>query len=143
MNRYSLSHLSSPALRSVLHDRGVAVRFSDTDFIAVIAEFDSRKDYLPAGYPSMKSYCIHELALAEESAAKQIRVARTAGQFPAIFDALADGRLHLSAVILLAPHLVPETASELIAAAAHRSKSEIEQFLRERYARIDVPNLPD
>ncbi len=141
MNRYSLSHLSGTALRNVLHDRGVTVRFSDTDFIAAIAEFDTRKDYLPAGYPSMKSYCIHELGLPEESAAKRIRVARAAREFPAIFDALADGRLHQSAVVLLAPHLVLETASDLIAAAAHRSKSEIEKLLRERFARIDVPNL--
>jgi Arc/MetJ family transcription regulator len=141
LNRYSLSHLSSPALRNVLHDRGVTVRFSDADFIAAIAEFDARKDYLAEGYPSMKSYCIQELELPEESAAKRIRVARAARDFPAIFDALADGRLHLSAVVLLAPHLLPETASELIAAAAHRSKSEIEKLLSERFARVDVPNL--
>ena len=41
---------------------------------------------------------------------KRIRVARTARQFPAIHDMLADGRLHLTAVVLLAPYLTPENA---------------------------------
>ncbi len=141
MNRYSLSHLSSPALRHVLHDRGATDRLSDADFIAAIAEFDARRDYLVEGYPSMKSYCIHELGIPEESAAKRIRVARAAREFPALYDALADGRLHLSAVVLLTPHLFAETANELIDGAAHRSKSEIEKLLSERFARIDVPNL--
>ena len=53
--------------------------------------------------------------------------------------ALADGRLHLSAVILLAPHLTEETAGDLPAAAAHRSKSEIEQLLAERFPKPDLP----
>ena len=56
-----------------------------------------------------------------------------------MFAAVADGRLHLAAVCLLAPHLAPDNADELLAAAAHRTKAELEQLLAERFPRPDVP----
>lgn len=46
--------------------------------------------------------------------------------FPEILEALEDGRLHLSAVVLLSPHLTTATVTELIAAATHKNKTEIE-----------------
>ena len=64
--------------------------------------------------------------------------ARAARCFPEIFTAVADGRLHLSAVVLLAPHLTEKTASDLIAAAAHRSKSEIKELLVARTPQPEV-----
>src|SRR6266545_831343 len=94
----------------------------------------------PAGHPSMYSYCVHELHLSDETAFKRIRAARTARQFPSILAALADGRLHVSAVVLLAPYLTPANADELLTAAAHRSKAEIEQLLAERFPRPDLPD---
>jgi len=39
-----------------------------------------------------------------------------------LFTALAEGRLHLTAVWLLAPHLTPKNAEELIQAANHKRK---------------------
>ncbi|MEO5618662.1 MAG: hypothetical protein ABIS67_12920, partial [Candidatus Eisenbacteria bacterium] len=84
------------------------------------------------------AYCVGELRLSEDSAFKRIRVARKARQFPAIFEAIADGRLHLGAVVLLAPYLTGETADELLGAAAHKTKSEIEQLLAERFPRPEV-----
>jgi hypothetical protein len=46
---------------------------------------------------------------------------------------VADGRLHLTAVRLLAPYLTPKNADELLAAATHRRRSEIEQLLAQRF----------
>ncbi len=76
----------------------------------------------------MRTYslsCVGELDLSEEAASKRIQAARVARRFPALFDALAEGRLHLSGVVLLAPCLTLENAEELLAAATHQSKSEI------------------
>ena len=103
-----------------------------------IAEFDARKLYRPAAYPSMFAYCLGVLHLSEDAAYKRIQAARAASRFPAIFDAVADGRLHLSAVCLLAPHLTEDTALELLATATHKTKQEIEQVLAERFPRPDV-----
>jgi 5-methylcytosine-specific restriction endonuclease McrA len=56
-----------------------------------------------------------------------------------VYALLADGRLHLTAVVMLAPYLTPENADELLAAAAHQSKAGIEQLLAERFPRPDLP----
>jgi len=88
-----------------------------------MAEIDARKLYLPAGYPSMYLYCVGEFHMSEDMTCRRIRAARAARQFPALVGAVAEGRLHLSAVVLLAPHLTEETATELLAAAAHRTRS--------------------
>lgn len=79
--------------------------------------------------------------MSEDAAAKRIQAARAARRFPAILAAVSDGRLHLSAVCLLAPYLIEDTAAELLAAATHRTKSEIERLLAERFPRPDLPTL--
>jgi hypothetical protein len=70
---------------------------------------------------------------------RTLHAARAARQFPAIFAALADGRLHLSAVVMLAPYLTEENVDELLAAAAHKSKSELDQLFAQRFPHADVP----
>jgi hypothetical protein len=100
---------------------------------------DERGLYRPAAYPSMVAYCIGELRFTEEAARKRIHAARTARRFPALLPAVADGRLSLSAVVTLAPRLSPENVAELVAAAAHRSRFELDRLLAERFPRLDVP----
>jgi hypothetical protein len=109
--------------------------------LAHISEFDARRLYLPAAYPSMFAYCVHELRLSEDAASRRIQAARVARRFPAIFEALATGRLHLTSVGLLAPHLTPENAAELIAGASDRTKPEIEELLALRFPRSEAMGL--
>jgi len=104
-----------------------------------IAEYDARKLYRPAGYASMFAYCVGHLRRSEVAAYKRIRVARAARRFPVIFDAIAEGRLHLSGVVLLAPHLTEHSAGDLLAAATHKTTREIERLLAERFPRPDLP----
>ena len=139
MTTYSLSHLPDAAL---LNDLLVLVRrdrATTAALLAHLAEVDARKLYLPAAYPSMHAYCVGVLRLSEDAAYKRIRVARTALRFPAIFAAIEDGRLHLSAVILLTPFLSEGTVDELIEVASHKRRDEIERLLAERFPRLDVP----
>ena len=137
MNTYSLTHLSDGALACGLFAAAAQDRTSTADLVAHIAEFDARSLYRPAGYSSMHLYCEHELYLSKDAVYKRIQVARAARDFPVIFEALADGRLHLTAVNLLAAHLVPENADELLAAAFHKRKSEIEDLIAERFPRTE------
>jgi hypothetical protein len=141
VNTYCLSHLSDPVLLRGLATLVSQDRATTAALLAHLAEVDARKLYLPAAYPSMFAYCVGELRLSEDAAYKRIQAARAARQFPAIFAAVADGRLHLAAVCLLAPHLTADNADELLAAAAHRSKTELEQLLAECFPRPDVPAL--
>ena len=139
MRTYSLSHLPDATLLRDLAALVARDRALTAALLAHLAEVDARKLYLPAAYPSMYAYCVGELRLSEEAAFKRIHAARVARKFPALFEAIADGRLHLSGVILLAPHLTPENAEELLADAAHRSKADIERLLARRFPRPEVP----
>lgn len=139
MNTYSRSNRGD---RDPLRELAAAFaeeRANTAQLLACIAEFDARRLYLSAGHPSIHSYCVHELHFSEEDAFERVRVARTARQFPAIFDALFEGRLHLSGVFSLAPHLTPENADELLCAAAHKNLSEIERLLAERFPQPGLP----
>src|SRR5881396_2841104 len=113
MQRYSLSHLSDQALGRDLATLVARERAATADVLAHIAEFDARKLYLPAAYPSMTAYCIGELHLSEDAAAKRIQAAHVAQRFPVAFELVAEGRLHLSALNLLARHLTEDNAEEL------------------------------
>ena len=76
--------------------------------------------------------------MSEDQAFKRIRAARAARRFPAVAAAVADGRLHLSGVVLLARHLTDENAEELVSEASDKSKGEIEVLLARRAPRPDV-----
>ena len=138
MKSYSLTHLSNETL---LHDLATLVardRITTAQLLAHLAEVDARQLYLPAGHSSMYAYCVGELRLSEDAAFKRIRVARKAREFPVLFAAIADGRLNLNGVVLLAPHLTRQNAEELIVAASGKARSEIEGLLAQRFPRSEA-----
>jgi hypothetical protein len=141
VSTYSLSHLSDAVLSRGLASLVAQDRTTTAAMLAHLAEVDARKLYLPAAYPSMYEYCVHELGPSEDAACNRIQAARVARQFPAILEAVADGRLHLSAVRLLGPCLTPENAGDLLAAGAHRTKPEIEELLARRFPRSEAMGL--
>ena len=49
----------------------------------------------------MFEYCVGELRFSEQTAFKRIRVARAAREHPVVHGMLADGRLNLSAIVML------------------------------------------
>src|SRR5262245_12045098 len=132
MSQYSLTHLSDGTLLRDLTALVARDRKTTAELLAHLAEVDARRLYLSAGYPSMHAYCEQKLRLSEDAANKRIRVARKAREVPALFGAIAEGRLHLSGVILLASHLTPDNADELIAAADRKSKAQIEMLIAAR-----------
>ncbi|HTR97288.1 MAG TPA: hypothetical protein VMH61_05255 [Candidatus Acidoferrales bacterium] len=141
MSPYSLAHLADHVL---LRDLGALValdRATTADLLAHLAEVDARKLYLPAGYPSMYAWCVGELHVSEQTAFKRIRAARTARQFPAALDAVADSRLNVSGIVLLAPHLTRDNARELLDAAAGRRREEIDRLIAERFPQSDVASI--
>ena len=141
MRPYILAHLSDTVLLRTLVALVVQDRHTTASLLAHIAEVDSRKLYAPAGYSSMHVYCVEGLGLSEDAAYKRIQAARASRQFPAILDAIAKGRLHLSGACLLAPCLTQENAEELLAESAGRRKSEIENMLARRFQRPCVGSM--
>jgi len=139
MPNYSLTHLGDADLVRQLAALVNRDRANTAWLLAHIAEVDDRRLYRPAGYPSMFAYCLEELRFSEDAAYKRIRAARAGRKYAQLFTALADGRLHLTALSLLAPHFTPENVDELIGAATHRSKPDIEELIAGRFG---VPGSP-
>lgn len=97
-----------------LIDLNAAARSHLSDLVAHIAEMDKRKLYARESAPSMFAWCRDVLHLSEAEAFLRIRAARASRRYPAILDMLADGRLHLTAVAKLAPHLSKQNAVWLL-----------------------------
>jgi len=133
MQNYVLSHVRDAVLLRDLAELVSRDRATTATLLAHIAEVDARRLYVPAGYSSMHAYCVDELRLSEDAAKRRIQAARAARQFPAIFHAIAEGRVHLTGVCLIVPHLTAENARGLIEAASHKRKFEIEEFLARHF----------
>ena len=133
MDRYSLRHLSRQKIDRGLRAISARDRQTTADLLAYLAEAEVQRIYDDHGYSSMLTYCMGELRYSEDTALRRIGVARAARRFPAIYPAIADGRLNLTAVLLIKPHLRPENAVELLSAIANRTKREIERLIAERW----------
>ena len=96
---------------------------------------------LSQAYPgaTMFAYCTEVLHLSEAEAYLRIAAARASREHPVLLTMLADGRLHLTAIAKLAPHLTPENREALLKRAAHWSKRQIEELVAELSPRPDAP----
>jgi hypothetical protein len=110
----------------------------EKDLVAHIAEVDERRLYARQAFSSMFVYCTDGLHLSEGEAYRRIVVARASREHPVLLDMLGDGRLHLSGIALLAPHLTGENRDTLLRRATHRSKRQIEELIAEIAPRPDV-----
>ena len=77
--------------------------------------------------------------MSEDQALKRIQAARAMRRFPVVATAVAEGRVHLSGIVRLAPHLTADNADGLIAEASGKSKAEIEVLLARLAPKPDVP----
>jgi 5-methylcytosine-specific restriction endonuclease McrA len=94
-----------------------------------LAEMDRRRLALRLGFHSLFDYCLRELRYSEPETALRIHAARAAAKFPVLYSMLASGRLSLTAVSMLAPHLNADNHRALIRRAMGRSKRELEVLI--------------
>ncbi len=113
----------------------------EADLVAHIGEVDERRLYAREACSSMFAYATDVLHLSEHEAYERITAARASRRYPLLLEMLRDGRLHLSGIGKLAPHLTEENHGALLARAAHRTKRQIEELLAELSPRPDVPSL--
>ena len=83
-------------------------RRTEADLVALIGEVDARRLYAREASPSMFAWCTEVLHLSEAEAYLRIAAARASREHPMLLAMLADGRLHLTGIAKLAPHLTPE-----------------------------------
>jgi hypothetical protein len=111
----------------------------EADLVAHIAEVDERRLYAREAAPSMHAYCIEVLHLSEPETALRIQVARASRKHPMLLEMLRDGRIHLSGIALLAPHLTARNCPGLLKRATHKTKRQIEEIVAALKPRPDVP----
>jgi 5-methylcytosine-specific restriction endonuclease McrA len=124
-------------LRSLIADS----RRVEADLVAHLGEVDARRLFAREAVPSMFEYCTRVLRFSEQEAYLRITVARCSRQHPLILPMLRDGRLHLSGVARLAPHLTDENARHLLERAAGLTKREVEEMLAEIAPRPDAVTI--
>jgi hypothetical protein len=111
----------------------------EADLIAHIGEVERRRLYAREAAPSMFVYCTRQLHLSEAEAYLRITVARASRQHPILLEMLKDGRLHLTGIARLSPHLTASNRSHLLERAVHGSRRGIEELVAELVPRPDAP----
>src|SRR5436190_1626246 len=119
--------LSSADLLSATRELVQRSRGLEAELLLHLGEVDERKLYLERAVPSMFAFCVEELGFSEDAAYSRITVARAARRFPAMIEAVRSGQVHLTGLKLLAPHLNGENHRDVLARAARKTKSEIEE----------------
>jgi hypothetical protein len=142
MNEWScLTHLSDRELLEEVQTLATRERDATARLIASLIELDSRRLYLGQGCSSLFTYCTRVLRLSEHAAYGRIEAARAARRFPVILEELADGSITLTTVCLLAPHLTPLNHQNVLEAAHHKSKREVEQLVASLRPLPPVPSV--
>jgi hypothetical protein len=113
----------------------------EADLVAHIAEVDARRAYAREAVPSMFKYCTELLHLSEPEAWLRIRAARASRKHPRLLTMLRSGRIHLSGIALLAPHLNSRNEERLLDRATHKSKRQIEEMVAELKPQPDAPPM--
>jgi hypothetical protein len=133
--------LSDDALLARVHELVARSRRVEAELVWHLAEVDARKLYLREACSSMHVYATSRLHLSDAEAFLRIRAARVSRRFPVVLRMLADGRIHLSAIAKLSPHLRAEDGEAVLARAVHRSKREIDLLVAELAPKPDVPSF--
>ena len=135
----SFSTLSDDELLRRLSELLQKSRRVESELVAHIGEVDARRLYAREAAPSMFAYCTDVLKLSEHEAYLRIAVARASRAHPVLLEMLAEGRLPLSVIARLAPHLTEANRETVLAQAEGKTKRQIEELVAELAPKPDVP----
>ena len=136
----SFSKVSDDDLLQRLSELLQKSRRVESELVAHIGEVDARRLYAREAASSMFTYCTDVLHLSEHEAYLRIAVARASRKHPMLLEMLAEGRLNLSAVARLGPHLTEANRDSVLARAVGKSKRETEELVAELSPKPDVPS---
>jgi 5-methylcytosine-specific restriction endonuclease McrA len=139
MTQYALSTLSDDKLIAEVDRLVRCHRDVTAELVAHLAELESRRLHLAAGFPSLFAYCTRFLRLSEYGAFNRIETARAARRFPRVLTMLADGSLTLTTAQLVGRHLTDDNQEALLSGAAGKSKLEVQELLARHQPRPDMP----
>ena len=133
-----VANLSHTELSGALLRLARCEREATAALIVHLAEFDARRLYEPAGYPSLFKYCMAVLHLSEDAVYNRIEAARAVRRYPVLAEMLAAGALSPTTARLVADHLTVDNQEQLLAAASFKSKQAVEELLAHVFPQPDV-----
>ena len=117
----SLDRLTDDAL---LYQFGELIRQDherSASLLRCIDAIDRRKLWAKYGHSSLFDFLVKRHHMSESTAGKRIGAARTARRFPALFEMVGRGEIHLSGIHRIKAHLTPENHERVLAQARHRT----------------------
>lgn len=129
MRARPLTELSDEELFSELKRCVALERENTVEVLRHLAELDRRRAVEITATPSLFVYCVRELGYSEGGAYRRIHAARCARLFPRVYILLRRGRITLTAVSLLAPHLCRENHRRLLELASGKTRFEVERLV--------------
>lgn len=137
----SLRRLNDLEVIESLKDCVARERKATAHLLEVLAEFDVRRLHLGLGFSSTFDYCVRHLHFSERASYNRIAAARLARRFPIILEFIADSRISLTTVSLLAKHLNEHNFRSLLEEATHKSTRQVEVLVARIAPQPDAPTL--
>jgi hypothetical protein len=109
------------------------------ELLAHLAEVQERRLHVDLGFSSLFAYCTEALGFSESAAGRRIAAARLCQRFPQVFELVACGELHLSALSALGPYVNDANATELFDACRRKSRRRVDEILAARFPKPDLP----
>ncbi len=94
----------------------------------LLAEYDQRRIYLKAGFPSLFAWLTDHLHFSKASAYRRVTAARLQTRMPVVASYLREGRLNLTKLCHLRGVLEPDTCLAVLEQAATMSEAEVEEL---------------
>jgi hypothetical protein len=132
------SRLSDPDLVAAVSRLAGGERDALASLIAHLAELYGRRLHEAAGFSSLFTFCTEALRLSENEAYDRMKAAKVARRYPVVLGLLAAGKLTLTTIRLLEPHLTAANHGELLAAASGLGKRHVQELLAQRFPEPDV-----
>ena len=104
-------------------------------FLGYLEIVDREQWFLEEGYSSLYRFCTEELGLSKNCALKRIAACRLVRRFPELLGLVEEGKLHLSAIVMLSPHVTEDNHAELFALAQGKTEEKLERELAARFPR--------
>jgi hypothetical protein len=140
MSTMNPTRLSDPDLIAEVTRLAQGERDATVTLVAHLAELYGRRLHERAGYGSLFTYCLGALRLSESAAYDRMKAVKVARRYPAVLRMLADGRVNLTTIRLVAPHLTRANHVELLDAVAGQRKRRVREVLAQRFPQPDVPS---
>jgi hypothetical protein len=111
----------------------------DADLLLLLGEIDARRLYLDRAFATMFDFCTGELGFSEDVTYNRLKVAGLVRRFPRVLDVVRSGKVHLTGLRLLEPHLTEENLDVVLAEATGKSKRSIEELVARLAPQLPVP----